>query len=268
MAAPGTTSQCRLIVTVLYRTELPAAQTVRSLLDNKRQLSDKDKIVLWDNSPTPQAEQALEQIKAELPCTVEYHHTPENISLAKIYNTVYRSNPDFETLYIFDQDSSFSESYFEQVSIAEKKHPEINLFLPLIRAGQTIISPGNFFYFKGQYWKQARLGVVPARRNTAIASGMAIRMSYLLQSGGFEEQLQLYGIDTNFMLRYAKKNKYFYVFDVDFQHDISEFKKEDRQTKLRRFEDFKKSSLINAKLFPWHVRMFTRAFLWYRSTKF
>lgn len=268
MEIPDTTNPCRLIVIVLYRIELFASQTVQSLLDNKHQLSDKDKVVLWDNGPTPQDAHSLTRIQAHLACKVEYCHTPENISLAVIYNQAYQKNPGFRMVHLFDQDSSFDAAYFEAVADAEQLHPEVNLFLPLIRAGQTIISPGHFFYFKGQYWKKAQLGLVPATRNTAIASGMAIRMRYLQQFGGFEESLRLYGIDTNFMLRYAKDNSHFYVFDVKFQHDISEFKAEDKEVKRRRFEDFKKSSLINSKLFPLPVRLLTRLFLWYRSITF
>lgn len=268
MEIPGTTSQCRLIIIVLYRIELDASQTVQSLLDNKSQLSDRDKVVLWDNGPTAQSQDALSQLIDKLSCEIDYRHTPENVSLAAIYNQAYRSNPDYQIVHLFDQDSTFDGAYFEAVARASAQYPEINLFLPLIRSGETIISPGYFLYFKGQYWKKQRLGLVKARRNTAIASGMAIRMRYLQQFGSFEEKLKLYGIDTNFMLRYARDNKYFYVFDVNFQHDVSDFKEESREVKQRRFDDFRKSSLINAKLFPLHIRLLTRAFLWYRGIRF
>ncbi len=172
------------------------------------------------------------------------------MSLAAIYNSALAANSGYDMLHLFDQDSSFGPAYFKTIAAAANAHPEVNLFLPLIRCSGLLISPGHFFLFKGKYWAAPKTGLVTAKNNVAIASGMAICTGYLKTFGGFEERLKLYGIDTNFMLRYARDNQFFYVIDAGFEHDVAEHKAESREVKKRRFADFKQSSLINAKLFP------------------
>ncbi len=268
MTTPVSTASSRLLIIVLYRTELTDAATWQSLTACREVLNETDKLVIWDNSPGPLSERSLIDNNGALPCPIDYQHTPENISLAAIYNRAFAANPGYDMLHIFDQDSSFGLAYFKAIAAAAVANPEVNLFVPLIRCNSLLISPGHFYLFKGKYWSKPKKGLVPAKNNVAIASGMAIRASYLKTFGGFEERLQLYGIDTNFMLRYARDNPYFYVADVGFEHDVAEHKAENREVKARRFADFKKASLINAALFSRPVQWLTRLFLWYRTLRF
>lgn len=230
-------------------------------------LQDGDKIFIWDNSPSPQSTNELNGFSTRLKCETEYRNTPENISLAKIYNAIIDENPDFATVCFFDQDSQFDRAYFQTLTGAGSEAPEIGLFLPLIIHNNTIVSPGHFHYFKGKYWESIHYGIVKTKNTTAIMSGIAVRMSHLAKFGIFDERLKIYGVDTNFMIRFSRENDLLYVMDVPFQHDLSDFNDEAASVKIKRFEDFKKASIINAQLFPLPIRILTHLFLWYRTLR-
>lgn len=255
----------KLLITVLYKTAPEASETLRSLVAGAGELYADDVLYLADNSPQPQDTSFAD---SHLPCRVAYRHSPENLSLAAIYNRAVSEFPGQDFLFLFDQDSGFGGDYFRETEAAAAVRPDVNLFVPLIRQGTTVVSPGHFHYFKGRYWSEARYGAVPAKNTVAIASGMAIRMKYLKGFGGFEERLQLYGIDSNFMIRYSRDNALFYVLKAPFNHDLSDFNSESRETRLRRFRDFSRASLINAELFPLPVRLLTWLFIRYRKLRF
>lgn len=254
----------QLFIVVLYKCDISKSQSIISLNSCKTLISSEEKIFVWDNSPVSQPGDELEFLN-EFKCEIEYRHTPQNISLGRIYNTIIKENLKYDLVYIFDQDSSFEIDYLNAVSRAEKEHPLINLFLPLIKVKEQVVSPGHFYYFKGKYWKKDQLGIVKAKNNVAVSSGMAIRMSYLDNHERFEERLKLYSIDTNFMIRYSIDNEYFYVIDAKFGHELSDFDHEDVETKLRRFKDLRASAMLNSYLFAVQYRILTYLFYLYRS---
>ena len=259
--------QSRLFIIVLYKTDIAESNTVKSLIAAAKELNSKDKLTIWDNSPQEQPREYLKQAVDALRIHTTYRHTPENISLAHIYNSAIAADSVHDLVFLFDQDSYFDSRYLSDMEAAVEANAAINLFVPLIKVGETVVSPGHFHYFKGKYWDKPRYGIVPANNNIAIASGMCIRMQYIRQFGRFDERLNLYGIDTNFMIRYSQDNQIFYVVKTFFQHHLSDFAVEKKETKDRRFADFKRSSIINAKLFPLHIRLATHAFLFYRTLK-
>ena len=261
------TRPARLLIVVLYRLSVRESPTLQSLARCTGELDAGDIVVVWDNSPESQDRKDLAELGAALPAALHYRHTPENLSLALIYNRAIAAHPEASFVFLLDQDSGFGEEYFREIDTAAAAHPDINLFMPLIRHGRQVVTPGHFHYFKGKYWRTAQYGRVNARGNTAITSGMCIRMPYLQRLGGFDERLRLYGIDTNFMIRYSRDNAFFFVISAPFSHHLSDFAQEDRVIKKARFDDFRRASMINAKLFPLPVQVLTRLFLWYKTLR-
>lgn len=252
---------------MLYQQTLSESATVQSLQKAHKALTSNDTVWLWDNSPQPQPAEVVKALQEALPATVRYQQHPENTPLAKVYNTAVASDVSYEMLIFLDQDSGFDERYLFALDNAACVHEEIALFAPLIRVKNTVVSPGHFRYFKGKYWTEPRLGKTSVANTVAIMSGLAVRKSFLQQFGLFDERFRLYGIDTNLMLRYAKKHTHFYVLDVPFTHDLSDFNEESKAMKSRRFDDFRHGSLVNAKLLPYPARWLTHLFLWYRQLK-
>jgi GT2 family glycosyltransferase len=227
-----------IIVVVLYKIRPNNSPSLVTLAKN---FPADSKIVVWDNSPAILNEMDLNWIKTSFP-TVEYIHTPENISLAKIYNQVYFNNLQYEYFLILDQDTTLTPEFFIELQTAIDQHPEINLFLPLVYHGRQIVSPADFWLYKGIYWTHRKIGLVTAKNRLAIASGMTIRMDYLKdRKNRFDERLKLYGIDDKFMLDYGKENQYFYVIDYVLNHQLSMFEQEDSKKKTMRFIEHKHS---------------------------
>lgn len=267
MSSPESTVLSKLILIVLYRVKPGDSQTLLSLRESAGMLRADDVVLVWDNSPEAASPEAIATVSEGSPASWMYRSTPENRSLAAIYNEATRLIPGKDLLLIFDHDSHFSSDFFAKLDSASAANPDIDLFVPLIRQGDLIVSPGHFRYFKGSLWKKPGYGRVPSRNTVVIGSGMAIRSRFLETFGGFEERLQLYGIDSNFMLRYAGKNPFFFVMDPRFGHSMEDYRSHDVATLRRRLDAFNYASRINAELFPWPVRLLTEAFLAYKSIK-
>jgi hypothetical protein len=230
-----------LLGVVLYKEDISVSNTIGSLILIKDFLNSKNyKIVIWDNSPEKQNKAELDLLTA-FNC-YEYVHTPKNLSLAKVYNTIYQTNKEYNLLILFDQDSKVSKDYFVKLSIAEEENNSINLFLPIIKVDNLIYSPANRFLVTGRHWDKERYGAVECSKKLAITSGMAIRTNYLrMKSETFNEDLTIYGIDTDFMIQFEKNNLHFFVLDYSMIHQLSLFENESIEKKLFRFSNHKKS---------------------------
>jgi hypothetical protein len=256
----------KLFVVVLYKRTLLDCPTYISLRQTLDVLTTSDKVVFWDNSPEPADNDALKVARHTLqPVSLEYIHTPKNLALSRIYNHCIANNQQYDLLILLDQDSSFTASYLVEITDSVCLHQSVNLFVPLIVQDNLIVSPGSFNGFKGKYWRHKRYGLVEARGNIVITSGMAVRLSYFKQFGKFEERLNLYGIDTNFSVRYGRQNDFFYVLRTPFHHDLSDFNEESVASKERRFKNFSRASLINAELFPFYIQFLARLFITYKG---
>ena len=230
-----------LIGIVLYNENIASASTLVSLMSIADFLNKENaKLIIWDNSPTIQSEKNLQALNVFL--NVDYFHTPENLSLSKIYNRMYFENQEFTHLVLFDQDSCPDQNYFEKLLKAIGENTGINLFLPIIKVKDLIVSPANRFIINGRYWKNEHIGLVNAKKRLAITSGMTISKEYLFGFHPcFNEDLNLYGIDTDFMIQYEKKNIFFVVIDYVMKHHLSYFENESIEKKYLRFKDHKES---------------------------
>jgi hypothetical protein len=230
-----------LLAVVLYKLKISESSTINSLILIKEYLNNiNTKVVIWDNSPNTQNLKELEILKNF--SDFEYKHTPENVSLAKIYNSIYRNNSQYGSLVLFDHDSEVDEGFFLKLKFAQNENKNINLFLPIVKAGNLIFSPANRFLVTGRHWENETHGIIKSLNKLAITSGMAIRMNYLLDKHPcFNEDLNLYGVDTDFMIQYEKNNEYFFVLDYVMKHDLSVFTEDSKEMKLLRFRNHKKA---------------------------
>jgi GT2 family glycosyltransferase len=255
----------KLIVLVLYKCTLSASQSFMSLLRCSPFLGAQDKIIVWDNSPEALGAAERPKLNSLGACQAIYTHTPENVALSKIYNKAVQINPNYDFAVFLDQDSNFDSDFFSNFHNAQQQHPDIQLFVPLIKNKDVIASPGNFYKFKGKYWKTAKYGVVESKNTVAITSGMILRLSALASVGYFEERLALYGIDTNFMIRYSRLYPSLFVLDVYFDHDLSDFNEETVEVKIKRYQSHRSSSLVNAELFSAGTRRLASLYFMYKS---
>ncbi|MDD2494309.1 MAG: hypothetical protein PHE29_03870 [Tissierellia bacterium] len=229
-----------VFLVVLYKESLKTSKTISSFLNSKVNFSNI-KLIIWDNSPYKILDFDLlnkNQIQ------FEYEWTPENIPLSTIYNTVIETNKDSRLLFLFDQDSEFTELYFKYMYDSVRNEPNVKLFIPSVFHNNKLVSPGRFGFYKGMYLKHNCKGKNKTGNIIAIASGMCIRFTTFSEDQVlFDENLSFYGIDTKFCLDYAKKNKHLYVINYSLKHDLSIFQeKEDINIKLKRMKDYQRST--------------------------
>jgi hypothetical protein len=246
------------VAVVLYKCNPERSLSIQSLLKAGSHVFE---LFVWDNSPESLPQQDVDKLRSQIP-SVTYIHTPENVSLALIYNKVSKlSHGSF--LLVLDQDTSFNESFFLLAREAINQNQEISLFVPFIEKNGKIFSPGNYQIVKGKYWKTLKTGLVNVSNKVAVASGMIIKLDYILKNFPvFDERLKLYGIDSDFILEYARKNEYFFVLDYNLNHSLSIHDEEPLDKKVFRFKDMRSAIMIISKK---RTRMHYLAALLYTS---
>lgn len=207
-----------IILVVLYKQSLTKSETLKSLQKNVNHHLEGT-LHIWDNSPN-------EDYCGD-PSTFElqgfetiYSWHPDNTPLSVAYNKVSASVGNNDFLLILDQDSELPPDFLAKMEVAIITFPEISLFLPKVHNGSKLVSPGKLLIFKGQHLKAIKTGRLPSKNMLAISSGMMISKKYL-QERKFDERLTLYGIDTRFMIDYAKDKKQLVVVPTTINHNTA-----------------------------------------------
>lgn len=228
-------------VVVTYKTEWSKSETINSLLAMPC-LSTSIELVLWDNSPVSHIDQDIVCRLSRTFAAVSTVHASHNEGLAKVYNTVARK-PGFDIFVIFDQDTVFDAGYFAALEVAAAQPASV--LLPIVRSGERIVSPGSYKLVKGRHWTKPRTGLLPSKGVVAISSGLAVRREYIERfPGAFDERLNLYGIDTAFMLAYARREPSVYVMDYVLKHHTMLWSNPPKATMLFRFKNLRRARLI------------------------
>lgn len=234
-----------LILVVLYKQTVFESTTLKTLLNCKDQTSDKH-LFVWDNSPI-----ALEQTEIlflkEFYTKFTYFHSKDNTSLSKVYNTVIR-NVDFEKIYIFDQDTTITGSYFERMDDAALIFLDVGVFLPFVKFNDKILSPLFYKAINFNHAYHITKGRTLAKNRTAFASGLCINeWVFKKKNIWFDEELKFYGIDYKFMLDYGDSIKFMCVIDYELHHSLSFTEEEAKEIKIRRFDSSILSSFYLAR---------------------
>lgn len=236
-----------LIVVVLYKCNLEESQTWASLIACPDYWHEKTRVLVFDNSPN-ELSKAEQTLISSIGNSSDYFHSPENISLAKIYNSAIQKRESEDFLLLLDQDSEFDSRFFTEFYLKANLHSDIDLFLPYVVHNQIVVSPGNWLGYKGRYWKNLKTGIVDSKNLTAIASGMVVRFTYLANDPmPFDETFLLYGIDTYFMQKFSKNRPFAYVLNYELKHDLSIYSETSEETRLFRFRNFFSSTLLLTK---------------------
>ncbi len=236
-----------LIVIVLYGKRLAESSSICSLTASGNLLRGRCRLVVWDNSPMPCAQEELESLKQRSGLALDYRHNDgENIPLSTLYNRTIELLSDQEMLVILDDDSVFDADFFIQADQAILSYPDADLYLPVVRNGKDIVSPAAMVGFKGHYLKEVKPGPMSCHHRTAINSGMIISARYLKHEfEGYDERIRFYFTDNDFMSRFTASHQEFIVLDYTIQHTLNFYARgEDYETKSRRLRELRRSFLI------------------------
>lgn len=247
--AMNSDAQAFVALTVLFNVAPSRSSTLQSLARCAR-TGHHVTCVVWDNSPGQVGSDERTWLRSNLPGSV-YRHTPENVGLSRVYNTIIReylqreAEPTFSALLITDQDSSFGPEFLDQAHAAMASNPDINLFLPHVRAKDEIISPANMYGCIGVRWRREQVGRIRSSFRTAINSGMIVRREYLASRfPGYDERLRFYGTDNDFCRKYSASERWIWVLDAVLEHSLAEDVSEAADVRLRRHRENVRALLV------------------------
>ncbi|MFK3792768.1 glycosyltransferase [Pseudomonas piscis] len=212
-----------LILVVLYEKSFTQSESISSILKSLIYLQSST-IIIWDNSSkSKDASQVGKLKKITAGLDVIYKHTPENKHLSEIYNSFVNLSPrKHDFIVLLDHDTVFDSQLFKAHQQAINAERNSNLYLPVVKFKNSIVSPGKQIFFKSLPYKDLGPGLMSSKRNTAINSGMIIRWSYFNDKfKGYDERLKFYGTDDYFMMEYRKTNETFYLLDYSINHDLT-----------------------------------------------
>ena len=214
----------KLFIVVLYKNEICECLTINSFIKCNLFKNPENYFYIWDNSPIEQSENNLSLLQS-LGKNIEYAFHPENTPLAKVYNAVIAKYSDCDYIAIFDQDTALLDTDYEKtVDSAIENNLDVDLFIPKIytKAG-LLYSPGKFIFpGKARKLNDIKVGVVNAKHLTGITSGLIVSRRFITSENFlFNEQLKLYGVDTDFFINYTKKRKNLYILPVHIEHSLS-----------------------------------------------
>ncbi|HEX4153894.1 MAG TPA: hypothetical protein VHY75_16930 [Steroidobacteraceae bacterium] len=228
-----------LALIVVYKTRLDCSETLLTL--SRQNSAGRLEVLVWDNSPHEASFAERAWLSAQFE-HVSYRHDGQNTPLSALYNHVIERHlhhpvRKHDYLILLDQDSNLESAFLLKMSTAAVQHPDVNLLLPLVRAGADgrLVSPANLYYFRGSAWKRLRLGLIKSRFTTAINSGMMISVDYLTNGfPGYPPEIPFYGTDNWLCQSYAEKNRWIFVVDTTIKHDLAQFGDEPNDVRLWR----------------------------------
>lgn len=236
------------ILVCLYNKDIQTSNTIKSLL-KANILTNSTSIIIWDNSTLRLEQDSIDYLRNHFLKFI-YKHTPENVVLSKIYNSVI-DTLDGQNSYLMlcDDDSDIPECFFEILENQIHLNPSINLFLPQIFSESILVSPAKDYLITTKLIKDLQPGTLLSRSITAINSGMVISNRFFKDGFRYNEDLRFYGTDNYFMIQYAKANEKLVVLDVSFIHSLSFNATGDIKNKLRIFRENRRANKIIYKNF-------------------
>jgi len=230
------------ILICLYNKKIDESCTITSLIKNKIP-EDFISIVLWDNSSTKLDDISIVLLKKKFK-KFQYYHTPQNLSLSKIYNNVISYLKKDSYLMICDHDTLIPKLYFEILKSQILIYPNEDLFLPKIYESSKIISPKKNYYIKTVNIKNLNCGVISAKNTIAINSGMVISNRFFMKGFRYNEKLNFYGTDTYFMNEFIKYKDTLVILDVKLKHSLTFNETDDIDKKIEIFKEILRSNSI------------------------
>lgn len=221
------------VLIVVYKQQLADTQTFQTLMLTPCNMLSRIKLIVWDNSPSDFiSDMTLDLSKFG---DFKYIKSEKNEKLSVLYNKVLREEFHSDGFFsILDQDTSVSPGFFSEI---ENARIDDKLMVPRVVSIKTnnLISPRYQTYSKILH--QAKVienfgkndkGLLNSLNFFAVGSGLTIPKKLWDTGISFEEALSFYGVDTEFCFRYSLLQNKFYLLNVDFYHDASDYNPEER----------------------------------------
>ncbi len=172
-------------------------------------------IIVWDNSIDPECRSKNAYYAQEH--SLIYLTSNENAKLSWVYNKIIKEH-QFDYLIISDDDSEYSEEYFNQLKTTLLEGHLVSV--PQIYVNDKLRSPAKMGLIVGKHLDLIKPG--KHKDLIAITSGMVISSKLKgIMIPVFDENLTFYGVDTEFFLRLSKYNIALNVMAVRLIHEMA-----------------------------------------------
>jgi len=209
----------KTIIIVFYNQSIEVSKTFQTLVGNSKEfLSEDISIILYDNSPNSQKfdEKKYEGIN------ISYKHDPRNLGIATAYNFAwsFAKTNGSEWLVLFDHDTEVTRQYVQQMLEVKEVNRDIAAVVPIISCEGTVISP-VFSNTLRPLQQDRPLAGVQQNPVMAINSGSLIKVSFLNQINGFNENFALDYLDHWIFFEIYSNGFKVKVLDVSLEHELS-----------------------------------------------
>ncbi len=194
-----------LVILVLYEMQLPDSAAFTSL---SKGVNGKGFLFIYDNSLQSQA-----CVSAQW--NIFYVHDSTNPGVSKAYNEGYRKAKELNKKWMMlaDQDTTFPESFFDNLSAAFARNSATELFTPLVKSGIRLISPYKLKLGRGVSADFVEGGTYSLQEFKFINSGLIISTDLFQKSNGYDERFPLDFSDLAFIERVIQHQKTFYALE-------------------------------------------------------
>lgn len=220
------------VLIVLYKVNLADCQTFKTLLNSPDDILKRMKLIVWDNSPGDFESKV--DVKIDIFNDFKYIRCETNEKLSVLYNKVINEEFCEKGFFsIFDQDTSIPSAFFLKL---KESNVDDKLIVPRVVSIKTnaLISPryqkcSNILHKTKvvKIFGNFDSGLFNSENFFAVGSGLTIPKKLWDGRIFFEEALSFYGVDTEFCFRYSLLQDKFYLLNVDFYHDASDYNHEE-----------------------------------------
>ncbi|EOR94025.1 glycosyltransferase, putative [Arcticibacter svalbardensis MN12-7] len=221
-----------LPVIVLYNQDITSSKGVETLIKTLDASNSRMKVFVYDNSKYAQYEGDFIYKKLD----VSYVHDSTNSGVSKAYNSgaSYARLTHKKWLLLLDQDTLFPDHFMGRYDQAVVENPGAKLIVPVLRTQyKQILSPCRYIHKKGRWLDDVEEGFMDSNLYSPVNSGMLIDLDAFEEAGGYNEKVKLDFADFQFIERFSKKNRSFYVMDMQCIQDFSGFENDKQKLKHR-----------------------------------
>lgn len=226
------------IIIVIYNKNCEESISLQCI--KKYNIPDNFQIIIFDNSTSDLQNKQFCEENGFI-----YYGFNENRGLSKAYNYVISKIPhnNDSYLFIFDDDTFITQEYFNEANeLIQLK--EFDIILPIVKAGNLIISPCNTKYRSGARSVKS-IADIDMKKITAINSGMIVKLS-VYDSISYNEDLFLDCVDHDFMYSVRAKNYRIKIMNSVIFQNYSRKEKGSLEGAITRFNIYKKDFKVYA----------------------
>lgn len=209
------------MVVVLYKLKPEESKTFltlkKYLFSKFEHLSDFE-LILYDNSPEPQAFSPLEYKGVQ----INYIHDPRNLGIVPAYNHAWEKAKEngSKWLLLLDHDTELTEEYVNKVFKLGEFSKEIAAVVPKIQSENQMISP-VFSHSLRPLTEDMPVPGLQEKPVMAINSGALIAVDFLNKLGGFNEGFPLDYLDHWLFYEIYALGSKVWLLDVTLEHELS-----------------------------------------------